>query len=98
MLDCHVNHGGYAKILQRAINESGGNVTVDGKFGPQTLGGLKACEPGLLAEKIYEHRRKYFEGIVRRNASQGVFLKGWLRRCEEMRRECLTQGVGYKIK
>lgn len=87
-LDCAVNHGGFAKILQRAVNACGGNVAVDNRMGPLTLAGMIECEPYELAEKIYEVRRKYFEDIVRRKSSQGVFLKGWLRRCEEMRSVC----------
>lgn len=84
-LDCCVNHGGFAKILQRAVNACGVEVAVDNKMGPKTLAGMKACDPYELAGKIYEARKRYFEDIVRRNASQGVFLKGWLRRCEEMK-------------
>ena len=83
--DCCVNHGGFAKILQRAVNACGGNVVVDGKMGPKTYAGMKGCNAVELGQKIYEMRKKYFEDIVRRNASQGVFLKGWLRRCDQMR-------------
>ncbi|MBQ6971340.1 MAG: hypothetical protein IJP86_03180 [Synergistaceae bacterium] len=86
-LDCCVNHGGFAYILQRAVNRCGGNVVVDGKMGPKTFAGMQGCEAEELSRGIYEERKKYFEGIVRRKPGQGVFLKGWLRRCEEMRRE-----------
>lgn len=82
--DCCVNHGGFAYILQRAVNRCGGKVLVDGKMGPKTYGGMKGCEAEELGRKIYEERKGYFEGIVRRRPGQGVFLKGWLRRCEGM--------------
>ena len=84
-LDCAINHGGFAKILQRAVNECGGNVVVDGKMGPKTLTGIKGIEPGLLGEKICDEREKYFRDIVRKRPGQGVFLKGWLRRVNAMR-------------
>lgn len=86
-LDCSINHGGFAKILQRGVKACGVEVVVDNKMGPKTLAGMKACAPLELSEKIYEVRKRYFEDIVRRNSSQGVFLRGWLRRCEEMMKE-----------
>ncbi|MBQ7170439.1 MAG: hypothetical protein IJR63_11120 [Synergistaceae bacterium] len=86
-LDCAINHGGFAKILQRAVNACGGNVVVDGKMGPKTLAGMKGCEPGELARGIYEMRTRYFRDIVKARPGQGVFLRGWLRRCEAMRSE-----------
>lgn len=84
--DCCVNHGGFAYILQRAVNDCGGNVVVDGKMGPKTYAGMMGIEAEKLGRAIYEERKKYFEGIVRRKPSQGVFLRGWLRRCEGMRK------------
>ena len=86
-LDCCINHGGFAKILQRAVNACGGNVVVDGKMGPKTFAGMKSCDGGELAMKISEAREKYFRDIVRNRPSQNVFLKGWLRRVNAMREE-----------
>ena len=43
-LDCCINHGKFALILQRAANDCGQNLVVDGKFGPKTFAGLKACD------------------------------------------------------
>ena len=86
-LDCCINHGKFASILQRAVIDCGQNVAVDGKFGKQTFAALKACEPKKLAKAIYEQRKKYYEKIVARNPSQKVFLKGWLRRADEMAKE-----------
>lgn len=86
-LDCCINHGGFASILQRAIIDCGQSVIVDGKFGPKTFAALKACEPVKLAKAIYDQRKKYYEKIVARNPSQKVFIKGWMRRADEMARE-----------
>ena len=86
-LDCCINHGGFASILQRAVIDCGQSVIVDGKFGPKTFAALKACEPQKLAKAIYNQRQKYYEKIVARNPSQKVFLKGWMRRADEMARE-----------
>ena len=86
-LDCCINHGGFASILQRAAIDCGQSVVVDGKFGPKTFAALKACEPQKLARAIYSQRKKYYEKIVARNPSQKVFMKGWMRRADEMAKE-----------
>lgn len=86
-LDCCINHGGFALILQRAAIDCGQSVTVDGKFGPKTFAALKACPPLTLAKNIYEQRKKYYEKLIARNPSQEKFRKGWFRRADEMARE-----------
>ena len=86
-LDCSINHGGFAWILQRAAVECGQRPTVDGKFGPQTFTALKACRPVSLAAAIVRQRKAYYEKIVVRDSSQKVFLNGWLRRNNEMAKE-----------
>ena len=87
-LDCCINHGGFASILQRAAIDCGQSVVVDGKFGPKTFAALKACDPKMLARAIYEQRKKYYQKIVARAPSQQKFLKGWLRRADDMLKEC----------
>ena len=86
-LDCSINHGGFAWILQRAAVECGQRPKVDGKFGPQTFTALKACRPVSLAAAIVRQRKAYYEKIVVRDSSQKVFLNGWLRRNNEMAKE-----------
>ncbi len=83
-LDCCINHGGFAFILQRAVIECGQSVIVDGKFGPKTFAALKACDPLILAGAIYRQRVRYYEKIVASNPKQKVFLNGWLRRANDM--------------
>lgn len=89
-LDCSINHGKFASILQRAVKECGHPTTIDGVFGPKTFAALKACPPKTLATAIYKYRKNYYENIVARKPAQKVFLKGWLRRAEDMAR---TAGV-----
>jgi len=86
-LDCCINHGQFAFILQRAAIDCGQNVVIDGKFGPKTFAALKACDPQQLARAIYEQRKKYYHKIVAKNPSQERYLKGWLRRADEMAKE-----------
>lgn len=83
-LDCSINHGGFAYILQRAAADCGQDVVIDGKFGPKTFAALKACDALSLARAIVNQRRLYYEKIVAKKPSQKVFLAGWLRRNNEM--------------
>ena len=83
-LDCCINHGGFASILQRAVIDCGQSVVIDGKFGAKTFAALKACDPQKLTKAIYEQRKIYYQKIVARNPSQKVFLNGWLRRANDM--------------
>ena len=86
-LDCCINHGGFASILQRAAIDCGQSVVVDGKFGPKTFAALKACDPVKLSQYIYEERKKYYHKIVAKKPSQKVYLKGWLARADAMIKE-----------
>jgi lysozyme family protein len=78
--DCCVNQGrGTAvKILQRAINAKGGNLKVDGGFGPGTKAALDKYTPEL--ERCRMYRVKHYMDIVTRKPEQERFLFGWYRR------------------
>lgn len=84
VFDQYVNRGTAAiRDMQRCLN-----VTADGIIGPQTLAAagqshrLDACE-SLTREFIYECQMSYVR-IVERNASQIVFLRGWIKRTQEL--------------
>ena len=88
-LDCSINHGGFAWILQRALVSVGHKVTVDGKFGPQTRGALiKAAQESAqkLAAAICDCRKIYYDGIISRDPKQAVFKKGWYNRVEALKK------------
>jgi hypothetical protein len=86
-LDCSINHGGFAWILQRAIADCGVEVVIDGKFGPKTRDALKAAvknEPKALALAICKQRFMYYNKIVEKDATQKANLKGWTNRVNAM--------------
>lgn len=83
-LDCCINHGGFAWILQRAAADCKQALVIDGKFGPKTFAAVKACDPVALAKAIVKQRKAYYEKIVARDSSQKVFLKGWMARADAM--------------
>jgi lysozyme family protein len=91
LFDMSINHGpGTAiKLLQRVLGASGFPCAVDGGIGDETLGcaqkALAQLGAGTLVDRLVDARRALFQAIVAADASQAVFLKGWLRRAEEFR-------------
>lgn len=76
-----VNHGvGRAnKFLQRAVS-----VDADGDIGQITIDAVNAIDPRELIENISNIRTDFYNSIVERDPSQGMFLKGWMRRITEV--------------
>jgi lysozyme family protein len=79
-----VNHGiGRAnKFLQRAVG-----VEADGQIGNQTLNAIDEMMETAAAElvdSISEQRTNFYHAIVERDSSQSIFLKGWMRRIDEV--------------
>lgn len=80
--DGAVNHGvGRASVfLQRAVATG-----EDGDIGPATLAAVKAKDEILACNRVCDIREKFYRDIVANKPTQGKFLKGWLRRIDEMR-------------
>lgn len=92
--DMNVNHGaGNAmRIIQRAANMLPSvmpKLSVDGKFGPKTRAAMNhlACPSGIAA--IAAKRQSFYDSIVANRPSQRVFIRGWTRRCSDMKRQAL---------
>lgn len=84
--DASVNHGprGAKRLLQRALNDCGKAVAVDGVVGPKTLAAARETPADALAKAYIEQRRALYHRIVERNESQNVFLRGWLNRVADL--------------
>lgn len=82
VFDTTVNSGAgrSIKLLQQAIG-----ATVDGVIGSETISKLKSFDPIELAGKYLDTREGFYRGIVQRDPTQQVFLKGWLRRLQFVR-------------
>jgi lysozyme family protein len=80
--DASVNMGvGTAsRLVQLACRWCGRSVYLDGVFGPVTLGAVNACEPGEFLHQLSNAMQMHYRGIVARDPSQRVFLRGWLAR------------------
>ena len=68
------------KIPQRVLG-----VVDDGVVGEKTLASLNSQNPAEFFERIRAERIKFVEDIVRRNPTQGRFLKGWLNRINDFK-------------
>ena len=93
--DMNVNHGSFnaMKIMQRACNLLPSvmpKLAVDGKFGPKTRAAMNLanCPNGIGA--IANKRQSFYDAIVANRPSQRVFIKGWTRRCNAMKRQALA--------
>jgi lysozyme family protein len=91
LFDQAVNGGTTAaiKLLQRALNrQDGPSLKVDGDLGPRTRAQLTESlgrgRPVLAALRTEAAQR--YEAIVAADPSQKKYLKGWLRRAQELGR------------
>jgi lysozyme family protein len=77
-----VNHGiGRAKkFLQRSVG-----AEADGVIGARTLAAINEQDPIWICNKVCDLREQFYHDIVEAKPSQERFLKGWLRRVQEMR-------------
>ncbi len=81
--DAKINQTGYSVYeMQRACNDLGSNLSVDGVVGNKTITAINSHNYRILHDQYKERRRdKYYEQ-VRLYPSQEVFLKGWLARLD----------------
>ncbi len=77
-----VNHGisRAKKFLQTSVG-----ATPDGIIGEKTLAALASKNPIDICNKVCDLREQFYRDIVKNKPSQSRFLKGWLRRIDEMR-------------
>ena len=80
--DGAVNHGvGRACVfLQTAVG-----ATPDGDIGPSTMLLISQVDELATVDKICELRAKFYNKIVASNPPQVKFLKGWMRRINEVK-------------
>lgn len=72
------------KMLQKAVGMAGHFTTVDGDLGPKTLEAVNACHVYTLMSLLVSLQRSHYQRIVDRSPEQIRFLKGWMRRADEV--------------
>ena len=77
IFDMLVNMGPYHdfQIVQRACNECGEDVMVDGHVGPKTIAAINAADPCKLKQALAGEAEKFYKEL-----NQPKFLTGWLAR------------------
>lgn len=66
--------------LQQAVNNCGGNLTVDGKIGMKTVAGANAIDNLKLFNELIRLRKQFFLAISQEGSKNAKFRKGWLNR------------------
>jgi len=72
--------GRAAKFLQRAVG-----AVADGAIGPATIALVQQKDEIEMCHEVCDYRMRFYEEIVANDPTQSKYLKGWLRRIQEMR-------------
>jgi lysozyme family protein len=78
------------RIVQKAINsirQADKDITlisVDGKMGKVTLESINALDSDPLLSAIVFFQKTYYRDLCERNGKLSVFLKGWLKRADNI--------------
>lgn len=94
--DFYINSGRDAAVknLQRAINQLGGQVDVDGFIGSKTIEALNRLpDPEAIYEQYLKNRIANYHKIADRSDEQRQNLKGWMNRMDKFKsyKEMLKQ-------
>lgn len=73
-------------------------VQADGIVGPKTLAAINAQKPEAFFNLIKNRREQFFNTIVKKDPSQKVFLKGWMRRLNSINFGYLKDNRGRVIR
>ena len=89
VFDAAVNHGPVRslKLLRRAIGVIADGSPLDDGDMAALDANIHASGEKVLVVRIIEARERFYREIVERDASQAIFLKGWLRRTGDLLRE-----------
>jgi lysozyme family protein len=74
--------GTAVRVLQRACNAKGAGLSVDGGFGPSTLGAINKYKP--CDNRVRCYRLKHYYDLVNKKPEQEKFLFGWYKRALEV--------------
>jgi len=82
LFDMTVNMGAIqaGKIIQRAANNCGQNLVVDGKVGKNTFAAINCVDPDMLMAEIRNEHRDFYLRLIEQKPQFEKYRKGWLRR------------------
>jgi lysozyme family protein len=84
VFDFGVNAGSgtSVKMLQQAVNALGGNLKVDGGWGPATLAAVNAADENALMQAFIAARAAHYQAIAAAHPADAPYLKLWLARAQ----------------
>lgn len=80
MLDTVVNHGKGPMLIQKAAQDIGVPLDVDGRIGPATVRAVNTLPAKQYLASLHNVRERYYYDLVAKDPAKAVFLKGWLAR------------------
>jgi len=82
MFDCYVQHNPISvrKIVQRALNDCGEKLVVDGVLGKQTYSKLPCYSTEIVLQYMIKWRIWLYDQIMKNDSSQLIFKDGWMNR------------------
>jgi len=82
VFDMTVNMGSRqaGKIVQRALNNVGYDLAVDGIIGPNTFGAINSANADLLMAEIRLEHAHFYLNLIEKRPELAKYKKGWLRR------------------
>jgi len=84
VFDTYVHSGIHGlKAVQRALNDIGSTLSVDGGIGVNTLKVLNSLDAAQVCQSIKARRSLALEALIRKDPTQQKFKKGWDRRLQE---------------
>lgn len=72
--------------LQRALNNLGKAVAIDGKIGMKTIQAANSCDCKQLFDELIRLRKAFFISISEEGSKNAKFRKGWLNRLADYER------------
>lgn len=69
-----------ARVLQRAANELGANLVVDGVAGSKTFQALNDLNTDQVMTETKHHAWQVYKQIIKNDPEQSVFRRGWQKR------------------
>lgn len=80
LVDWKVNGGLSISTLQQILVDLGQSISVDGKFGSQTLSAINKVNQNKLFNELIVARKEHYDNIVSNDPSQEKFYEGWMKR------------------
>lgn len=68
------------KLAQRAANDCGEKLVVDGAIGPASIAAMNWIDEGSMMNALRNRQADFYRDLVVRKPSYKKFLKGWLNR------------------